>query len=256
METIPPTTPSNQSISTQHTIPSLNQYPQRNIWKFISFIQLIILVGGISYYIYNKNIQSTENAVPQLVPIVTIAPTSVSPLITTIPTISISPTTIQQWKVYKDLDYKFQIEYPANWLFATNKINKNLDKYDELSEDHIVLFGENDITTISTYQFGRMEIILTEKTNERDVEEWFDKKFKRDPSLPRGGYEPEKANVFTTRGGVKILKTQGYIGFNEYYFLSNGAAISARVTIFSDDSKDNTLQSIYEHMMNSLAKTT
>jgi hypothetical protein len=272
MESYPEALTNTQPPSINQPInPQQIQHPQKNLWKYISFILVVVLIGCISYIYYERNILSKQitdleekiSPVPTksilAIPTLTITPSFILPTMTIIPTITTSnPLINQQWKVYKDIDYKFQIEYPATWLFATNKINKELDKYDELTENHIVLFGENDITTISTYQFGRMEIGVYGNTDESDVEKWFEKEFKIDPSLPKSGYTPIKEKVFTTKGNIKVVQSEPYFTNQPFYFILNKKVVSVIVNFANDDAglnspKNISLKSIYEHMINTLA---
>lgn len=163
------------------------------------------------------------------------------------------------WKTYNDASLKFKIDYPANWLFATNTINKEFDKYGVLEPEHVVIFTEKEIDTISTYQFGRMIISKRQIDSKMDIENWFNTTFPvPKPGEPVTGTEPSIVRTFTTQGKIKVVDTGAYFINQKYYFILNNYVFSVDVNYANDDtglasSKNTLLQKIYEKMIYSIS---
>lgn len=120
------------------------------------------------------------------------------------------------------------------------------------------MISEKDIDTISTYQYGRIIISIANKTNESDVDKWFDKTYRMITGAPVSGINPSKTRVFKTTGGIKVIDEGAQFTNQKYIFITNNTVVSIDVNYENSDSglnssKNQSLKSIYEHMINSLS---
>jgi hypothetical protein len=163
-----------------------------------------------------------------------------------------------EWKTYRSQEYGFMIDYPSNWIYATNTENKEQDKYETLQLNHVVVITEGDIDTISTYQLGRIIITNEGPVNETDIEKMFDdnmKKLEDSPIIP--GNLRSKDKVVITRGNIKVLKLNPFFVDQESLFILNKKLFQIRVNFAGDDeglgsAKNNLLMEIYNHVIDSL----
>lgn len=94
--------------------------------KIIFVIVILVAAGLIVYFVMSKNslpVAVQPTASPIVTPTVIITPTPV-PTLTPTPVESIMPTPnidISSWKIYKNEDYGYSVEYPSAWLIKTRE---------------------------------------------------------------------------------------------------------------------------------------
>ncbi len=211
------------------------------------FLIILLTIVGISSIAYLAFKNNKNNDLPRNFP----SPTSTHDKIN-------SDESSLKWKTYSDKENGFSIDYPADWIYATNTVNKELDKFEILQAEDVVVITEGDIDTISTYQLGRVIITKEGNTKETDVEKMFDDnmaKIQSEAVVP--GNLPSKDKVILTSGNIKVLKFNPFFVDQDYTFILNNKIYQLRGNFANDDEgsgspKNKSLAEIYNYMINSL----